>query len=101
MRAAGGLRAAFQVTPIQEAGPWQHLPLGADLSTSSTARAGDSRLQSRPDVAQGSGHGDVWQLRLVVVQEALALLRALLNHPSLGGWLAPLPLPSVLLASCR
>ncbi|KAK9866390.1 hypothetical protein WJX84_005470 [Apatococcus fuscideae] len=80
----GGLRAAFQVTPIQEAGPWQHLPLGADLSTSSTARAGDSRLQSRPDVAQGSGHGDVWQLRLVVVQEALALLRALLNHPSLG-----------------
>ncbi|KAK9835725.1 hypothetical protein WJX74_006753 [Apatococcus lobatus] len=32
----------------------------------------------------GSGHGHSWQMRLVVVQETLALLRALLIHSTLG-----------------
>ena len=83
---AGGLRAAFQVTPIQEMRPLPRATPSADhLGIPSSRASGAAGLQgSLGPASLGSGHGHSWQLRLVVVQEALALLRALLIHPTLG-----------------
>lgn len=83
---AGGLGAAFQVTPIQEIWPLPAAEPDTDDLALPDARAGDATALegSTAPASLGSGQGQSWQMRLVVVQEALALLRALLMHPSLG-----------------
>ncbi len=91
----GGLMAPFLVTPIQEMWPSQQAPPVSEQGKVSEGR--HARAPSRDDPASvplGSGYGHSWQLRLVVVQEALALLAALLSHTSLGGPCLSRPFPS-------
>lgn len=83
---AGGLGAAFQVTLIQDTWPAPAAEPEIDDLAPPGATSGDAAALEggAAPASLGSGQGQSWQMRLVVVQEALALLRALLMHPSLG-----------------